>query len=188
MLLTLGILLLLRIEVASSSSPQEDALLQTWGEQLDGTQHGASASSTPISRVVGLLQEMAATMKKEMDEDEELYEKLQCWCNNNAYEKNQAIEAAEAKIADLTSTIEALTAKSESLKITIEKTAAELESDKQALAEATETRNKELKEFQGVEVQAIQNIENLKAAIMVLQRHHGAFPQLSLLGLRTQRK
>lgn len=182
MLLTLATLALV------SGSPQEDALLQTWGEQLDGTQHGASSSSTPISRVVGLLQEMQATMKKEMEEDEELYEKLKCWCNNNAYEKNQAIEAAEAKIADLTSTIEALTASSESLKIAIEKTAAELESDKQALAEATETRNKQLKEFHGVEVEAIQNLENLKTAIMVLERHHGAFPQLSLLGLRSYHK
>jgi hypothetical protein len=188
MLLSLATLWMLGAQIADSTSPQEDALLQTWGEELDGSRHGTSSSSTPISRVVGLLQEMQATMKKEMEEDEELYDKLKCWCNNNAYEKNQAIEAAEAKIADLTSTIEALTASSESLKIAIAKTAAELESDKQALAEATETRNKQLKEFQGVEVEAIQNLENLKAAIMVLERHHGAFPQLSLLSFRSYRK
>jgi len=191
MLLTVATFLVLGV-TASRHSPQEDALLQTWGEELDGTvtgtKHGTSASGTPISRVVGLLQEMAATMKKEMDEDDELHDKLQCWCNNNAYEKNQAIEAAEAKIADLTSTIEALTAQTASLKITIDKTAAELEADKTALAEATERRNKELKEMHGYEMEAIQNIENLKAAIMVLSRHHGAFPQLSLLSLRSRQK
>jgi hypothetical protein len=187
-LLTVATVLALGVEVTPSRSPQEDALLQTWEEQLDGNKQGASAPGTPISRVVGLLQEMVATMKKEMDEDEELYDKLRCWCNNNAYEKNQAIEAAEAKIADLTSTIEALTAKTAELKILIDKTTTDLADDKEALAVATETRNKQLKEFHGVEVQAIQNIENLKTAIMVLSRHHGAFPQLSLFSLRSRHK
>jgi len=186
-LLSLATLLVLGAEAAS---PQEDALMQTWDEALDGNKQdtSSSSSSTPISRVVKLLQEMSGTMKKEMDEDEELYDKLKCWCNNNAYEKNQAIDAAEAKIAELTSTIDQLTAKSSELKITIEKTATELEADKTALAEATETRNKELKEVQGTELDAIQNIENLKSAIMVLGRHHGAFPQISLLGFRSHRK
>merc|ERR1719191_830952 len=127
---------------------------------------------------------MQSTLKKEMDEDEELYEKLSCWCNNNKYEKNQAIEAAEAKIAELESTIESLTTKTAELKTTIQETSDALEADKNELAEATALRNKQLKEFQGEELDGIQNIENLKAAIIVLGKHHGAFPQISLLGLR----
>merc|ERR1719454_1825324 len=37
-----------------------------------------------------------------MDEDETLYKKLKCWCNNNEYEKTNAIEDGEATIAKAT--------------------------------------------------------------------------------------
>ena len=40
----------------------------------------------------------------------------------------------------------------------------ELAADKKALAEATALRNKQLAEFQGMETDSIQALENLKAA------------------------
>jgi hypothetical protein len=169
---------------ASIQRHAQDSLLQTWSKALDGT----SAQETPITRVVNLLKEMQVTLKKEMDEDEELYDKLACWCNNNKYEKNEAIEAAEAEIASLEAKIEALTAKIAELKTTIAETTKELEADKEELATATELRQKQLKAFHGEELDSIQNIENLKAAIIVLGKHHAAFPQLSLLGLSTHQK
>jgi len=164
----------------------QDSLLQTWNKALEG--QGSGAKETPITRVVNLLKEMQGTLKKEMDEDEEMYEKLACWCNNNKYEKNQAIEAAEAKIASLESQIEALTSQSAELKTVIAETTAELAADKQELATATALRQKELKAFHGEELDAIQNVENLKAAIIVLGKHHAAFPQISLLALGSGHK
>lgn len=176
------------IAVTVASNHTQDALLQTWNKALDGSTQGGAATDTPVTRVVNLLKEMQGTLKKEMDEDEELYEKLSCWCNNNEYEKKQAIEAAKSKIAELESLIESLIAKTVELKTTIKETQDELEADKNELAEATALRNKQLKEFQGEELDAIQNIENLKAAIMVLGKHHGAFPQISFLSMRKRRK
>merc|ERR1719310_2307656 len=129
---------------------------------------------------------MQVTLKKEMDQDEELYEKLACWCSNNKYEKNEAIEAAEKEIARLEALIEQLTAKIAELKTIIEETTKELEADKEELATATELRQKQLKAFHGEELDAIQNVENLKAAITVLGKHQAAFPQISLLGWRTR--
>merc|ERR550537_2136331 len=156
------------------------SMLQTWSKTLDDT----NGQITPITRVVNLLKEMQVTLKKEMDEDEELYEKLACWCSNNKYEKNEAIEAAEAEIASLEAKIEALSAKIAELKTVIADTTKELEADKEELATATELRQKQLKAFHGEELDAIQNVENLKAAIIVLGKHHGgALPQISLLGL-----
>merc|ERR1719160_889326 len=160
------------------------SMLQTWSKTLDGT----NGEETPITRVVNLLKEMQVTLKKEMDEDEELYEKLACWCSNNKYEKNEAIEKAEAKIAELESKIEALTAKIAELKTVIADTTAELEADKEELETATALRQKQLKAFHGEELDAIQNVENLKAAIIVLGKHHAAFPQISLLGLGSHQK
>ena len=76
--------------------------------------------------------------------------------------------AAEKEIARLEALIEQLTAKIAELKTIIEETTKELEADKEELATATELRQKQLKAFHGEELDAIQNVENLKAAIIVL--------------------
>jgi len=160
---------------------REGALLQTWGEALDATQSGAK--SNPVQRVVKLLQEMKATLQKEMDEDAELYDKLACWCNTNEYEKSNAVKDGEARISDLASTIEGNTAKVAELKTAIAQLEADVAANKNTLGEATAMRNKEAKSFHASEVGSIQAIENLKSAIVVLGRHHGAaFPQLDQAG------
>jgi chaperonin cofactor prefoldin len=165
--------------IAPAAAVPQSSLLQTWSKALDST------SANPVARVVNLLKEMAKTLQKEMDEDEDLYKKLACWCNTNEYEKNEAISEAEAKIAELEALIESLTAKVAELKAKIEELEAQVAADKKALAEATALREKQIQEFHGAELDNIQAIENLKAAITILGKHHGgnlrdAFPQLSL--------
>jgi len=148
-------------------------LLQTYNRELSG-----SKGETPVTRVVNLLKEMSKTLNKEQEEDEALYNKLDCWCNTNKGEKNEASDAATAKIADLTATIEMLTARSAELNTKIKELEAEAASDKSALAEATGIREKQLKEFHGMELDNIAALENLKAALVVLGRHQGgAFMQ-----------
>merc|ERR1719313_2673994 len=114
---------------------------------------------------------MGATLKKEMDEDEDLHDKLMCWCNTNEYEKGLEIDEAMAKIEQLKATIEKLTALSAELKETIKQLEEKVAADKAELAEATALREKELKAFHGGELDSIQAIENLKAAIVVLGKH-----------------
>merc|ERR1719162_2444035 len=153
----------------ATGAEQERSLLQTYDKQLTG-----SKGVTPVTRVVNLLKEMQKTLGKEQEEDEALYDKLACWCNNNKYEKNGASDAATAKIADLEANIEMLTARSKELNTKIKELEAEFASDKAALAEATALRKKQLKEFQGMELDNIAALENLKSAIVVLGRHQGA--------------
>merc|ERR1719502_2616641 len=126
----------------------------------------------PVTRVVNLLKEMQNTLKKEMDEDEELYTKLECWCSTNDWEKQNQVAELESKIAELNAEIERLTAKSAELKELLKELAEKIEALKKELAEATALREKELKAFHGGELDSIQGIENLKAAIMVLEKHH----------------
>merc|ERR1719473_1178477 len=90
---------------ALTATSREQALLQTWDKALEGQQGGAEA--TPVTRVVNLLKEMQATLKKEMEEEEEIYEKEACFLNNKKYATNEAIETAEQQIDSLTSKIEA---------------------------------------------------------------------------------
>jgi hypothetical protein len=65
---------------------RERSLLQTYSRQLTGSKSDAKGV-TPVTRVVNLLKEMSATLEKEMEEDEGLYKKLSCWCNENVYAK-----------------------------------------------------------------------------------------------------
>merc|ERR1712139_148794 len=95
------------------------------------------------------------------------------------YEKGGSSDAANAKISDLEATIEMLTARSKELNTKIKELETEVAADKAALAEATALREKQLKEFHAMELDNIEALENLKAAIMVLSRHQGAaFPQM----------
>jgi len=158
----------------ATGAEQERSLLQTYNNQL-----GGSAKVTPVTRVVNLLKEMSKTLNKEQDEDQALFDKLTCWCNNNKYEKSGSSDAATAKISELEATIEMLTARSKELSTKIKELEAEFASDKAALAEASALRAKQLKEFHAMELDNIAALENLKSAIVVLGRHNGAaFPQL----------
>lgn len=172
------VLLILSIRSSSANivADQQKALLQTWDSTL------SNGKDTPITRVVNLLKDMQATLNKEMEEDEALYKELSCWCNDNNWEKGNAIEAGTSKISELESTIESLTAKSAALNNQIKELNDQVAADKQALAEATEQRKKQQQAFHGEELDSIQALENLKAALVILSKHHsGAFPQLSLL-------
>merc|ERR1719331_2373079 len=161
---------------------REQALLQTYDRQLSGSLADSKVGGvTPVTRVVNLLKEMAKTLNKEQEEDEALYDKLACWCNNNEYEKKGSADAATSKISELEATIEMLTARSGELKTKIKELETEVAADKAALATATKLREKQLKEFHAMELDNIAALENLKAAIAVLSRHHGAaFPQMLL--------
>lgn len=157
---------------ATSLAVQESqqSLLKSWSGVLNTN----SGHDTPVTRVVNLLKEMSKTVQAEMDEDDGLYRKLKCWCNDNNWEKGNAIEKSQAKIAELESTIEALTGSTAELRESIKELEAELAADKKALAEATALREKQLDEFHNLEKDEIQNIENLKAALEVLEKHRDA--------------
>jgi len=168
----------------AAGAERSRALLQTWDKALDGAGAGGrgAAADTPVTRAVNLLKEMQGTLEKEMKEDEELYDKLACWCNKNEYDKDEAISSSESKVAELGSTIESLTAKGDGLKTSIKELEDELAADKTALAEASALREKQQKEFHGHETDSIQAIENLKAAIEVLSKHHNTAPESTVGG------
>lgn len=115
---------------------RESSLLQEYNKELSNTK------DTPVTRVVNLLKEMAKTIQKEQDEDEELYHQLSCWCNDNVYEKKQSAEANQQKIDELTHTIERLTAKSAELKTKIAELEAEVAADKKTFGRSHSCKGK----------------------------------------------
>jgi hypothetical protein len=151
------------------------SLSKTWSGLLD------NSVQSPVTRAVNLLKEMEVTLKKDMEEDEGLYDKLACWCADNTASKKQAIEEGTKKIAELEASIEEGTSSSANLKAKIKELEAEVADNKETLGKASALRQKELTAFNSGEKDAVANIANLKSAIVVLSKHHGAaaLPQIS---------
>merc|ERR1711972_90099 len=93
-----------------------------------------AAKNRPVSKVITLLKDMLKQLEKEAEEDEEIYDKMACWCETNDKEKTKAIADAEARIADLTTKIEELTANSARLGTEIKNLEKEVARDQEALA------------------------------------------------------
>ncbi|KAL9139361.1 putative conserved tandem protein 10, partial [Amphidinium carterae] len=147
----------------------------------------AAAKERPVSKVIALLKDMQKQLEKEQEEDEEIYEKLACWCETNDKEKTKSIAEAEARITDLTSKIEELTGLSAELSTEIKAGEQERAANQAALEKATALRQKQLAEFNAEEKDLLESISALKAAITVLSKHHSTsllqVPRAHLLGV-----
>merc|ERR1719487_932666 len=132
----------------------------------------ADSKEYPVTIVVKLLKDMQTTLQKEMETDQEVYDKLACWCETNDKEKTAAVEIAEQRITAFTSEIEELSAKSARLDTEIKTLNEEIAQNQEALNKATAIREKELEEFNAEEKDMMQSIQALKNAITVLGKHH----------------
>merc|ERR1719408_497959 len=115
---------------------------------------------------------MLKQLEKEAEEDEEIYDKMACWCETNDKEKTKAVSDAEARISDLTTRIEELTASSARLNTEIKNLNKEVAENQKALDAATAIRQKQLAEFNGEEKDLLESISALKSAVTVLSKHN----------------
>jgi len=147
------------------------------------------SKNRPVSKVITLLKDMLKQLEKEAAEDEEIYDKMACWCETNDKEKTQAIAEAETRIADLTTKVEELTASSARLNTEVANLNKEVAQNQEALDQATAIRQKQLAEFNGEEKDLLESIKALDAAIVVLSKHHSSslvqMPRTHLLGVAT---
>jgi uncharacterized small protein (DUF1192 family) len=125
----------------------------------------------PVTKVINLLKDMQAQLEKEATEDEEVYEKVACWCETNDKSKTKAIADAEDRITALTADIEEHTANSARLNTEIKNLESEIAKNQAALDKATAIRQKELAEFNAEEKDMLQSIGALKSAVTVLGKH-----------------
>eukprot|EP00746_Dinoflagellata_sp_MGD_P161517 gnl/MRDRNA2_/MRDRNA2_88700_c0_seq1.p1 gnl/MRDRNA2_/MRDRNA2_88700_c0~~gnl/MRDRNA2_/MRDRNA2_88700_c0_seq1.p1 ORF type:complete len:654 (+),score=244.27 gnl/MRDRNA2_/MRDRNA2_88700_c0_seq1:78-2039(+) len=140
----------------------------------------------PIQKVIRLMKEMQSQLEKEAKEDEDMMDKLGCWCDTNEKEKTQANAINNQRITDLSAFIEESTAKSASLKTEIEELTKQVEASEASLAESTAIREKDAAEFFDFEKDSIVNTEAVKGAIMTLGKVHGsALDQQSLMQVRS---
>jgi chromosome segregation ATPase len=129
--------------------------------------------SSPVSKVVKLLNDMKATVEKEYKADADLFEKMECWCKTNRAEKSAAVEAAKQKIEHLTAKIEGLIATSARLESEIKQLKKDIASNQESLSTATALRNKEHEAFVNDERELNETIASLTKAVAALSKAHG---------------
>jgi len=134
----------------------------------------SNAQNRPVTKVVNLLKDMKSQLEKEAEEDQEVYDKMVCWCETNDREKTKAIKDAEARIAELEQTVEKLTGDSGRLTSDIKQHEGEEAEARESLDKATELREKQLAEFNAEEKDLLASISSLKAAVTILGKHNDA--------------
>jgi len=132
----------------------------------------------PVSKVINMLKKMQEELAKEKEMDQELYDKLSCWCETNGKGKTAAIATANSRIDGLTSDIEAGTSKAAQLEQQIAGLKDEIAKNDAALRKADAMRQKDLAEFNADEKDLMQSIQSLGNAITVLSKHHQSFLQV----------
>jgi len=139
----------------------------------------ADADGKPITKVVNLLKDMQASLEKEGEEDQVIYDSLVCWCQTNDKDKTKSIADGESRIDNLEHSIEELTAQSSKLNIEIAKLGEEVEKNQKALDKATGLRKKEIAEFMAEETDMLATIAALKGAVAAIGKNHaGALLQM----------
>jgi hypothetical protein len=132
----------------------------------------------PVSKVINMLKKMQEELAKEKEMDQELYDKLSCWCETNGKGKTAAIATANSRIEGLTSDIEAGTSKAAQLEQQIAGLKDEIAKNDAALRKADAMRQKDLAEFNADEKDLMQSIQSLGNAVTVLSKHHQSFLQV----------
>eukprot|EP00397_Hematodinium_sp_SG-2012_P026444 GEMP01027706.1.p1 GENE.GEMP01027706.1~~GEMP01027706.1.p1 ORF type:complete len:700 (+),score=206.05 GEMP01027706.1:170-2269(+) len=140
---------------------------------LVASQGAAPQVSRPVAKVIHLLEEMRTTLDKEHKNDQDLHERMDCWCSTNRKEKTAAISDAQRHIANLNSVIEESAAKSGLLSQEIKHLESEIAKNQQSHQQAQALRLKEQDAFQGEEKDMLETIGALEQAIGVIGKVHG---------------
>jgi len=132
------------------------------------------AKTSPVTKIVNMLKDMTTQLMKEQDQDNEMMETMNCWCETYDKEKTAAIKAAEDSIASLKTTSEEQGAAAAKFSEEITSLEAILKKSTESLASATEQRKKALAEFNEEEKDLLASITSVGDAIIQLEKHHSA--------------
>eukprot|EP00419_Tripos_fusus_P023823 CAMPEP_0172706318 /NCGR_PEP_ID=MMETSP1074-20121228/45915_1 /TAXON_ID=2916 /ORGANISM="Ceratium fusus, Strain PA161109" /LENGTH=705 /DNA_ID=CAMNT_0013528867 /DNA_START=58 /DNA_END=2175 /DNA_ORIENTATION=- len=142
----------------------------------------SDVQANPLSKVLELMADLSAKIKKEGDVADTAYGEYFSWCDDRAKTAGAEIKTATSKQEKLEATIQELTSDVNVAISKVEKLAAAIAADNAELAKATTIRKKELAEFQANEAELMDVVATCEQAIKILkkemQKKPAAFAQL----------
>merc|ERR1719223_597728 len=124
-----------------------------------------AVDSNPMSKVIELMDGLAAKINADGDKAAGVYKEYFEWCDDSAKNAQFAIKTATAEKEELEAKISDLAAKIETSNAKIEDLSGAIASDEKELKEATKIREKELAEFEKSEAELMDTVDtsNMKA-------------------------
>merc|ERR1740120_220443 len=130
----------------------------------------------PLSKVISLMDELAAKVTKEGEAEAKAYADFVEWCDDFSRNKQFEIKTATALKEKLEAEIAKQTGNAEASAAKIEDLAANIAKDEAELNDATVIRKKEVSEFKANEAELLDVIDTLGRAINILSREMAKNP------------
>lgn len=130
----------------------------------------ADASPAPLGKVLQLLGDLRAQLGDDFRKEGQLYDKYSAWCDSAAQWARSGLSASSAKAADLGAYLQEQAAFRAKESSEIEALSAEVNSNEEDLKEARDMRAKEHQSYVVSKEQATDSIEQLEAAIELLEK------------------
>jgi chromosome segregation ATPase len=129
--------------------------------------------ANPIRKVVTLLQDMQKEIEAEGEKEKALYDKFMCYCDGNTDGMSKSAEEAAQRITELKSKLEAEKSEKAQLDQELMQHKQDRESAKADLAQATEIREKEHKEYVEFSTDQKSNLDAMTGAVAALEKGMG---------------
>merc|ERR1719262_563408 len=130
----------------------------------------ASASASPISKVMDLLSGLESKITEEKAAATKSFNEFSEWCEDQAKNFEYEIKTGKNEAANLQASIEEQTATATSLSTKIDELSSSLAADNADLKSATEIRAKENGDFVAEQKELEEVIDTLERAVSVLER------------------
>jgi len=129
----------------------------------------------PVTKVVNLLEDMKKKLEEEAEKDEDVEEKMKCWCKETEQAKTESVAGTDSQIATLTATIETSAADSVKLNAELNGHKDDLAASEQSLSAAESQRKKQQETFQEEEKEIEESLTGVDAALNHLQPKSASF-------------
>jgi len=149
---------------------------------LLGLAGAATVEMNPIRKIVTLMQDMQKEIEQEGETEKGLYDKFMCFCETGEGDLKAAIEAASAKISELSAKHESETAEKSQIDQELADHKSDREQAKKDVEEATAIRNKENAEYEATAADSAANIKALSGALPAIEKGMGGAALLQTEG------
>jgi len=141
-----------------------------------------AAASNPMAKVIELMDDCTAKVKKDGEAADKAYKEYFEWCDDVSKNTQFEIKTAKAKVEELTAKIGELTASIQASETKIEELSGSIAKDEEELKAATEIREKEAADFAASESELMADVDTLDRAIGILEKElgKGAFAQIDI--------
>merc|ERR1719301_301035 len=147
-------------------------------------EQNAALNANPVRKVVTMLEMMVKKIEAEGVKEKELYDKFMCYCKTADETLGKSIGDADTKIPQLESDIKEAVEEKAQLESDIEAHQADRDSAKEAMAKATEMREKEAAAFAKEMGEDKANLDAIAKAVAALEKGMaGGFLQTNAAGV-----